>query len=254
MPSVSFADASAAALSFAKALSFAAADADADVLRTAAATKIQAKLKGNSARRASGLRKPERQMSIGTALRRASGEEPSQDAVRQFHLPGQKYFGFVKLFNQPLEDKVFYPRRYLAASHEIFLYTLVISFVVTLLVHPEQISAHPAKAIIGSVNPCFGWDYAPASYIAMVLCSTNVYFTWRYTWLSRTRIKLRNRGRLSWYEWFSFHGNVPLALASNFWLLLWLIGPTSDAPGAAATHAFPWMVHTGFFFYYAFSS
>lgn len=231
-------------------------DLDADVqaaVRAHAATKIQARVQGHQARQI--RRKPVRQLTSGTALKRATNTDVDTcEQPRQFNLPGSKYFGFIKLANQPLEDRVFYPRRYLAASHEIFLYTLVICIVVTAIFNPQSLLQHPAIAIIGSINPCFGWDYPPSSYIAIALCSTNVYFTWRYTWLSRTRIKLRNPGQLSWHERLSFHSCVPLALSSNLWLLLWLIGPPDDEPGTDATHALPWKWHTGFFFFYAFSS
>ena len=51
--------------------------------------------------------------------------------------------------------------------------TLIVSWLVTLAFHPEQVLSHPAKPIIGSFSPSFGWDYAPSSYIAIVLCSMN---------------------------------------------------------------------------------
>ena len=205
----------------------------------------------------SGRRTPSRQLTTNTAILRASSDEERLKqglAVSQFALPGASASWIIRLLNAPLDDLVVYPRRYLAASHEVFLYTLIVTWVITLIFHPEQIFDHPAQPIIGSFNPCFGWDYPPSSYIAIALCSTNVYFTWRYTWLSRTRIKLRNPGQLSWHERLSFHSCVPLALSSNLWLLLWLIGPPDDEPGTDATHALPWKWHTGFFFFYAFSS
>ena len=49
---------------------------------------------------------------------------------------------------------------------------------------------------------------------------------------------------------------MPLALASNAWLLLWLIGPPTADPRhlEPAEDAEPWMKHTGLFFFYAASS
>ena len=62
----------------------------------------------------------------------------------------------------------------------------------------------------------------------MLFCSVNVYLTWRYAWLERTRTRLRNVGTtLKWSDKFSNSACVVLALASNFWLLLWVLGPSS---------------------------
>ena len=68
----------------------------------------------------------------------------------------------------------------------LFEYTLAVLWDAinagALVFRPEQIFDHPAQPIIGSFNPCFGWDYPPASYISVVLCGVNVYLTWRYTY------------------------------------------------------------------------
>ena len=78
--------------------------------------------------------------------------------------------GLIELLNQPLNERIFDPRMYLGASHEVFGITLVITWAITLAFHPEQVFDHPARPIIGSFNPCFGWDYPPASYVALVCC------------------------------------------------------------------------------------
>jgi hypothetical protein len=165
------------------------------------------------------------------------------------------------LLNQPLGQRVFDPIMYLSASHEVFGITLAITWAITLVLYPEQILQHPARPIIGSFNPCFGWDYPPASYVALVLCSVNVYLTWRYAWLERTRTRLRNPGTLKWHESFSNATCILLALASNCWLLLWVLGPQSTGTPrvnslqpAAADDVPAWMTHTGLFVFYALSS
>ena len=166
--------------------------------------------------------------------------------------------GIITLLNQPLDERIFDPRIYLGASHEVFAITLVVTWILTLVFRPEQIFSHPARPIIGSFNPCFGWDYPPASYVALVCCSVNVYLTWRYAWLERTRTRLRNPGKLRWHEHFSNYACIQLALASNFWLLLWLLGPSSTGTpetgtlAPADTNDVPgWFVHTGLFVFYA---
>ena len=138
----------------------------------------------------------------------------------------------VELLSQPLEARKFDPSIYRNAAGEIFTITLLLTWAMTLLWHPEQIFDHPARPIIGSLNPCFGWDYPPASYFAVVFCSVNVFLTWRYAWLEnvRTRLEVARSGesRLDWAQQFARYSAIFLALSSNFWLLLWSIGPNDN--------------------------
>ena len=137
---------------------------------------------------------------------------PSSPSPTQCQIPNPGGFsGIITLLNQPLDERIFDPRVYLGASHEVFAITLVVTWLLTLALRPEQIFSHPARPIIGSFNPCFGWDYPPASYVALVCCSVNVYLTWRYAWLERTRTRLRNPGRLRWYEHFSNYVRWPIS-------------------------------------------
>lgn len=165
-------------------------------------------------------------------------------------------FASIKLLNQPLDNRIVYPTEYLSASHEVFAITLLVTWVLTLIWYPDQIFEHPARPIIGSFNPCFGWDYAPASYFALTFCSTNVYFTWRYAWLEQTRtalLTLDSKPTLT--QRFSSGASYFLAFSSNLWLLLWLIGPNADQPkdddGPVVRN---WMIHTGIFATYALAS
>ena len=139
---------------------------------------------------------------------------------------GQSSFSIIRLLNQPLDSTLIYPRHYLGASHEVFALTLVITWVLTLIWHPEQIFEHPGREIIGSFNPCYGWDYPPAAYVGLTFCSVNVYFTWRYAWLESTRTELvalkYGRQRLDLVTKGTAYF---LAAASNIWLLLWIVGP-----------------------------
>merc|ERR1712224_498727 len=110
---------------------------------------------------------------------------------------------------------------------------------------PEQILEHPARPIIGSFNPCFGWDYPPASYIALTCCSTNVYWTWRYANLEMARTLLQANEKLTWSQWLANKTAQYLSVASCIWLLLWVLGPTDDHPrdndGPVMRN---WIIHT----------
>merc|ERR1712224_345014 len=133
---------------------------------------------------------------------------------------------------------------------------------------------HPARPIIGSINPCFFWDYPPASYIGMVLCSTNVYWTWRYAVMDSYRTSLLNGDSPTPAQRFTKFASYGLGAASNLWLLLWLIGPADqrpkplgdghytvplssilvnpDRPGDFAPPLVgKWALHTVFFMFYA---
>eukprot|EP00930_Biecheleria_cincta_P007544 TRINITY_DN108785_c0_g1_i1.p1 TRINITY_DN108785_c0_g1~~TRINITY_DN108785_c0_g1_i1.p1 ORF type:complete len:310 (+),score=32.99 TRINITY_DN108785_c0_g1_i1:40-969(+) len=165
----------------------------------------------------------------------------------------------VKLLVQRQDDRLVEPLTYLSASHEVFALTLIITWFLTLAFYPHQIHAHPARPIIGSYNPCFGWDYAPASYIALTGCSCNVYLTWRYAFLDKTRtllvMKKNGSDRPSWSETFAAGTATFLQVASNTWLLLWLIGPNADHPndpdGPVVKY---WFIHTGIFVTYGLAS
>ena len=108
---------------------------------------------------------------------------------------------------------------------------------------------HPARVgITGHFNPCYGWDYPPASYVAVTMISLNVYFSFRYAWLESTRVNMvaasKKQGIQSFGDRFSTITAYNLALASCFTLLLWLIGPNDGN----------WLIHTMIFVYYAISS
>jgi len=160
------------------------------------------------------------------------------------------------ILNQRRDEKIVYPKAYLAASHEVFAITLMVTWMITLIWFPEQAFEHPARPIIGSFNPCFGWDYAPASWIAVVCCSGNVYLTWRYAYLESTRTYLLSNGSYTSAQNFATFSSRFLAFASNTWLLLWLIGPNADdhpqdADGPVMVH---WIFHTGIFVVYGLAS
>mmetsp|Transcript_24427 Transcript_24427/g.44288 ORF Transcript_24427/g.44288 Transcript_24427/m.44288 type:complete len:290 (-) Transcript_24427:65-934(-) len=167
-----------------------------------------------------------------------------------------RHCALVHLLNTRADDRVIKPKKYLAASHEVFALTLLICWAITLIYDPTQATKHPARPIIGSMNPCFGWDYAPASYVALVLCSVNVYLTWRYATLSRTRTNMMFAGGSSGrVEMFSNAASWMLAYSSNLWLLLWMVGPNAEDPGHEEHPKMKnWIVHTGIFVVYGVAS
>ena len=181
----------------------------------------------------------------------ASNVQPPTPRVRMFErcLP-KGYLSVVDLAFQPVDERIVYPKKYMSASNEVFGLTLLTCWTVSLIWFPEQVFDHPARAVIGHFNPCMGWDYAPASYIAVVGCSINVYLLWRYAFLESYRTVLTDAANphltKTWVNSFAMWSVLSHAMSSNLWLLLWLIGPPGGANGN-------WWVHTGLFMLFAFT-
>lgn len=173
-----------------------------------------------------------------------------------------------KLLCQNLADQdIVKPKEYLNAASQNFALTLIITWIITLLVNPEAVKDHPMKQVIGADNPCFGWDYPPASYVAMFMNSANVYFTWRWAYLENARTKLQSSvGGPSCVQRFAYFTTWALAIASNLWLLLWIVGPAqshyteakSEVHWDPETGSSPkltfWLAHVALFVIYALCS
>jgi hypothetical protein len=169
-----------------------------------------------------------------------------------------EFVPLVRLLTSNLADQgIVKPKDYLMAAVQNFGVTLWVTWLITLYYDPNQVLNHPVKPMIGSMNPCFGWDYPPASYVAVFMTSINVYFTWRWAFLENARTKLQTgssgggcvQGFVTFTCWF-------MAFASNLWLLLWLIGPANthytEDPNDLTweTHEkgmLAWMTHIGLF-------
>ena len=111
----------------------------------------------------------------------------SSASVKNFALPGGRYSAIISLLNSNVDTRDVYPRDYLLASNELFVLTLIITWIVSLTVIPEKVINHPLRWMIGGLNPCFGWDFAPANYIAVFMETFQVYLLWRYAWLKAVR-------------------------------------------------------------------
>lgn len=182
----------------------------------------------------------------------AEADEPEICRCPEWLLP---YCTIAKLLSQRLDARIFYPKDYMGASHEVVAYTLIITWILTMSVPAfrPQIFTHPARVIIGSFNPCFGWDYAPASWVSVSLCAFNVYFSYRYAWLKMLRRQLLKEPK-TWATTFNTFTTYAMALSSNLWLCLWIIGPNPKDPVGADTDGpeiLWWSLHTGVFVFYA---
>jgi len=110
----------------------------------------------------------------------------------------------------------------------VFL-TLIVTWIITLSYDYKLAWNHPARNFTGHLNPCFGWDYPPASYVAVFACAADVYLAWTYATLEAMRTHLRDRdGRIDRAERFSLVTTYLHGIAAMVWMLLWLVGPPDN--------------------------
>jgi len=66
------------------------------------------------------------------------------------------------------------PNIFLKAGGEVLAVTIIVSSIITYIVHPEFFENNPLKDRLGYNNACVGWDTAPAVYFAFpaTLCAT----------------------------------------------------------------------------------
>ena len=118
------------------------------------------------------------------------------------------------------------PKDYFVASNELVVIALVVCWAITAAVDIDKAWSHPARNYVGHLNPCFGWDYAPASYFAVAFAGCDVYLAFRYANLEARRTYLLDLDNsLCLAERVSLVTSYCHAGASVLWLLLWSVGP-----------------------------
>ena len=96
---------------------------------------------------------------------------PPEDAKRLFRVtPLRERSSLLQLLTTPVDTVVLMPKRYFKASNELVFLTLIVCWIVTLVHDADDAWNHPARRYVGHMNPCFGWDYAPASYFGCFAC------------------------------------------------------------------------------------
>ena len=90
------------------------------------------------------------------------------------------------------DSRLLHPNLYLKAAGETIFCTLLISWCLTSIYHPEVLIKNVLKDRLGYNNPCVGWDFAPGSYVGLVGCIIVVYFVWSYVKFDIRRIHLRH--------------------------------------------------------------
>jgi len=160
---------------------------------------------------------------------------PSSSAKRTFKAkPLVEYSSLAKLWYEPVSGRIVVPKQYFRASNELVVLTLIVCWTITLLYSPDKALNHPARNHVGHFNPCFGWDFAPASYLAVFACAADVYLAWTYASLESIRTRLRDYDRrMSPAERFALVTAYLHGIASMDWMVLWLVGPPD---GRWATH------------------
>mmetsp|Transcript_59815 Transcript_59815/g.177668 ORF Transcript_59815/g.177668 Transcript_59815/m.177668 type:complete len:317 (-) Transcript_59815:222-1172(-) len=153
---------------------------------------------------------------------------PAPPAVKRIFkvTPSLEFSSLIKLLATPVDACIITPKLYFQASNELTVVTLVACWTITLAYDYKLAWDHPARNYVGHLNPCFGWDFAPASYVAVFMCAADVYLAWTYAVLEALRTRLRDTdNRIDRAERFSLVTTYLHGIASMMWLLLWLVGP-----------------------------
>ena len=80
---------------------------------------------------------------------------------------------------------------YLKAGGETVFLTLLISWCLTYIYHPEALEDNALRDRLGYNNACVGWDFAPASYVGLIGSSIVTYMIWSYVKYDLRRVRLR---------------------------------------------------------------
>ena len=177
-------------------------------------------------------------MKVGMAPPTATPEQEGlREQISTSSAPGRKFkvndldsiripLTVLKLARQPVSAVIVKPKDYFVASNELVVIALVVCWAITAAVDFNQAWRHPARNYVGHLNPCFGWDYAPASYFAVAFAGCDVYLAFRYASLEARRTYLLDLDNsLCFAERFSLVTSYMHAFASVLWLLLWSVGP-----------------------------
>jgi|EP00908_Phaeocystis_cordata_P023939 hypothetical protein len=159
--------------------------------------------------------------------------------VRIFKVtPVTKYSSLLKLLSTPVDAAVVVPIQFFRASNELIVLALIICWTITMTWTPDLAISHPARNYVGHFNPCFGWDFPPASYVAVFMSAIDVHLGLQYanTEAMRTRL-LDTDGVTEWHEHFAILTAYLHAASSVLWLLLWSVGPPDGR----------WDIHLGIF-------
>lgn len=137
-----------------------------------------------------------------------------------------RWFQLYQIATSPAASSIIRPKQYFSASNELNVLTLVVCWTITLFYDHLQVVDHPARREVGHYNPCFGWDFPPASYVAVCCAGLDVHLSLRYAGLESMRTRLLDTdGQTSWAERFSIVTAWLHGAASLLWLLLWSVGP-----------------------------
>lgn len=159
---------------------------------------------------------------------------PLTEHGHMWFYPGGAFL-WVLRSNQPHLDgeghsKV-YPKVYLQASFEVFLFMLGICWILTTIFTYDVIRSNRIKDVFGYNNVCVGFDMTPARYMAQPLMCLQAYFGIRYVTLDNLRAELevregRQRDRAYWFTKFV---NTLYIITMLLWGMLLIVLPEGSS-------------------------
>jgi len=172
---------------------------------------------------------------IGIIDEAAESASKVVDQMWQYTVTIDPYKGLARasilyrLTQLPAAGSVVNPKDFFKASNELTLLALIVCWTISLTYDWRDVWHHPARNYVGHLNPCFGWDYPPASYFGVMFAGLDVYLSFTYAILEADRTALLDTDQqFSWVERFSSGTAYAHAAASILWLLLWSVGPPDN--------------------------
>jgi len=147
--------------------------------------------------------------------------------------PGGAFWWTVRSNLLEAEDtaSIVYPKAYLQASFETFLFMLGISWIFTCIGNYDVINSNRIHDVFGYNNVCVGFDTAPARYIAQPLMCLQAFYGMRYVTLDSLRSELEvaeGQPRSKSY-WFTNVINNCYVITMLGWGMLLIVLPEGNS-------------------------
>jgi len=125
-----------------------------------------------------------------------------------------------------------YPKAYLQASFEVFIFMLVVCWIATCIGNYSVIDSNRIADVFGYNNVCVGFDTAPARYFAQPLMCLQAFFGMRYVNLDGLRAELEQQeegAEKGKAYYFTKVVNFCYVITMLLWGMLLIVLPEGDS-------------------------
>mmetsp|Transcript_24477 Transcript_24477/g.64590 ORF Transcript_24477/g.64590 Transcript_24477/m.64590 type:complete len:292 (-) Transcript_24477:121-996(-) len=136
-------------------------------------------------------------------------------------------------------DKHFNPEVLLGAVAELLATTMVVSYGITAVFNPEQLSDNPIYRMVGYNNPCVFWDAKPALIVAFFMFCPMVYFAWRYAVTDSIRAEILQKAKHPHMKSnISLYINWAYAMSQTLCMGIFVVTPMDGTLDSMWVHSF----------------